>query len=177
MALKTPNALGRSGDPWKVTVSRPSAEGASMAPNAPCSVLAATSIPNDCDRPPMAEATANPVKPPISVHLRPNRSPSLPPSSRRLPNASAYAVMIHWRLLVEKCSAFCADGSAMFTIVASSTTISCATPSSASTAQRLGAGRLTDAVGPVLMSVLEVSGGLEGTTRTHLIMDDPCNRN
>ena len=77
----------------------------------------------------------------MNVHLRPNRSPSLPPSSSRLPNASAYAVTIHSRLLVEKCSARCADGSAIFTIVESSTTISCAVPSSASTAQRLGSAR------------------------------------
>jgi hypothetical protein len=55
--------------------------------------------------------------------------------------------MIHWRLSVEKFSASCADGSAMFTIVASSTTISCATPSSASTAQRLGSPEALWAVG------------------------------
>src|ERR1019366_3891260 len=46
--------------------------------------------------------------------------------------------MIHCRLSVEKCNARCADGSAMFTIVASSTTISWATPSRPSTAHRLG---------------------------------------
>src|SRR5450755_2186123 len=46
--------------------------------------------------------------------------------------------MIHCRLSVEKCNADCAEGSAMFTIVASSTTISWATPSRASTAHRLG---------------------------------------
>ena len=89
IALKMPNAFGRSGDPWKVTVSRPSADGARIAPNAPCRARAATSMPNDWARPPIAEATANPVRPPISVHLRPNRSPSLPPSSSRLPNARA----------------------------------------------------------------------------------------
>ena len=89
IALKIPNALGRSGDPWKVTVKRPSAEGASSAPKAPCNARAATSIPNDCDSPPIADATAKPVSPPISVHLRPNRSPSLPPSSSRPPKARA----------------------------------------------------------------------------------------
>ena len=89
IALKIPNALGRSGDPAKVTVSSPSADGARIAPNAPWSARAATSIPNDCASPPIAEATAKPISPPISVHLRPNRSPSLPPSNSRLPNASA----------------------------------------------------------------------------------------
>jgi len=50
--------------------------------------------------------------------------------------------MIHCRLSVEKCSAFWAEGSAMLTIVASSTTISWATPSRASTAQRFGSAEL-----------------------------------
>ena len=89
IAPKIPNALGRSGDPSNVTVSNPSAEGASSAPNAPWSVRAATSTPNDWASPPIAEAIENPTRPAIRVHLRPNRSPSLPPSSSRLPNASA----------------------------------------------------------------------------------------
>ena len=49
-----------------------------------------------------------------------------PPSSSRLPKASAYAVMTHWRWSLENCSASCAEGSAMFTTVASRTTMSCA---------------------------------------------------
>ena len=64
----------------------------------------------------------------MNVHLRPNRSPIRPPSKSSDPNASAYAVTTHWRLSFEKCSARCADGSAMLTIVASSTTINCASP-------------------------------------------------
>jgi Cytidylate kinase-like family len=42
-----------------------------------------------CAAPPIAEATAKPSRPPMNVHLRPNRSPSRPPNSSRLPNASA----------------------------------------------------------------------------------------
>ena len=60
-------------------------------------VCDAASIPNDCAAPPTADATANPASPPTNVHLRPNRSLIRPPSSRRLPNASAYAVTIHCR--------------------------------------------------------------------------------
>ena len=89
MAPKIPNAVGRSGDPSNVTVSNDSAEGASSAPKAPWSVRAATSTPKDWARPPIAEAIENPTRPPMRVHLRPNRSPSFPPSNRRLPNASA----------------------------------------------------------------------------------------
>ena len=40
------------------------------------------------------------------------------------------------RLASENASAFCADGSAMFTIVASSTTMSCAIPMTARMSQR-----------------------------------------
>ena len=47
IALKMPNALGRSGESWKVMVSSDSADGASSAPNDPCSARAAISTPND----------------------------------------------------------------------------------------------------------------------------------
>ncbi len=89
IAPKIPNAFGRSGDPAKVADSSARAEGASRAPKAPCRARAATSIPNDWDRPPSADAPAKPTRPATKVHLRPKRSPSLPPSSSRLPNASA----------------------------------------------------------------------------------------
>src|SRR5215471_14617994 len=138
IAPKIPNAVGRSPDPSNVTVSNPKAEGASSAPNAPWNARAATSTPKDWASPPIAEATENPTRPAISVHLRPNRSVSFPPSSSRLPNDSAYAVTIHCRLSVEKPSAFWAEGIAIVTIVASSTTINCATLSSARIAHRFG---------------------------------------
>src|SRR6202020_1681483 len=101
IAPKMPNAFGRSGESANVTVSSDNADGASSAPNAPCSARAATSIANDCDRPPIAEASEKPASPAMNVHLRPNRSPSLPPSRSSDPNASAYAVTTHWRLSVE----------------------------------------------------------------------------
>jgi len=56
----------------------------------------------------------------MNVTFRPMMSVSLPPSSSRLPNASAYAVTTHCRSILEKCRACCAEGRAMFTIVASS---------------------------------------------------------
>src|SRR3982074_2499441 len=65
IAPKIPNAVGRSGDSAKVTVSNPSAEGASSAPNAPWGVGAATSPPRDGPTPPIAEAIENPTKPAI----------------------------------------------------------------------------------------------------------------
>ena len=89
IAPKMPNALGRSGELAKVTVSSDNADGASSAPNIPWNARAATSIANDWARPPTTEASEKPISPAMNVHLRPNRSPSLPPSSSRLPNASA----------------------------------------------------------------------------------------
>ncbi len=72
----------------------------------------------------------------MNTRFRPNTSPSLPPSSSSPPNASAYAVTIHWRESLEKPRACWADGRAMFTIVASRTTISWASPMTARIIQR-----------------------------------------
>ena len=72
----------------------------------------------------MAEATANPIRPVMNTRLRLNMSPRRPPTSSRLPNASAYEVTTHWRSLFGNPSARWADGSAMFTIVESRTTMS-----------------------------------------------------
>jgi hypothetical protein len=91
---------------------------------------------NEPAAPPIAEAMANPTRPMINTHLRLNMSPSRPPTSSRLPNDSAYAVTTHCRSLLEKPSACWADGSAMFMIVASSTSISWATATTTRTSQR-----------------------------------------
>ena len=76
----------------------------------------------------------------MNTHLRLNMSPSRPPTSSRLPNDSAYAVTTHCRSPLEKPSACWADGSAMFTIVPSSTSISWATAATTRTSQRRSAG-------------------------------------
>ena len=89
-----------------------------------------------CAAPPRADAAPNPIVLATNSRLRPNRSPIRPPASSRLPNASAYAVTTHSRPLSEKCSAFCAEGSAMLTTVMSSTIISCAIPRIAKIHQR-----------------------------------------
>ena len=133
---KMPNALPRSRGSVNVVVSSASADGASIAPKRPCKARAATSTPKDPAAPPMAEATENPSRPPMKVHLRPNRSPMRPPRSNSEPNASAYAVIIHWRASSLKPRSCCALGRAMFTMVASRMTISCATPMTARTSQR-----------------------------------------
>ena len=80
------------------------------------------------EAPPSAEAAANPTRPMISIRRRPTRSDSRPPSSSSPPKASEYAVTTHCRSALENTRSRWAEGSAMFTIVASSTTISWASP-------------------------------------------------
>ena len=119
-----------------VVVSVDSEAGASIAPNAPCAPRAITSTVKPVAAPPSAEAAANPTRPIISIRRRPTRSDSRPPSSSSPPKASEYAVTTHCRSAMENPSARWAEGSAMFTIVASSTTISCASPTTPRTHQR-----------------------------------------
>src|SRR6266850_987986 len=137
---KTPKARPRSR--WLVNVLTrvPRAAGARTAPKAPCSARAATRTTNEPAAPPIAEAIAKPTRLVINTHLRLKMSPSRPPTSSRLPNDSAYAVTTHWRSPLEKPSACWADGSAMFTIVPSSTSINWATAATTRTSQRLSAG-------------------------------------
>ena len=86
---KTPNARPRSRGSRNVLTRVPRAAGARMAPNAPCSVRAITSISNETAAPPSAEARANPARPVMNTRLRLNMSPSRPPGSSKLPNARA----------------------------------------------------------------------------------------
>ena len=86
---KTPNARPRSRGSRKMLIRVPSADGARIAPNAPCRVRAATSMPNEVAAPPSAEDSANPIRPVMKTRLRLYMSPSRPPSSSRLPKASA----------------------------------------------------------------------------------------
>ena len=72
-----------------VAVTIASAEGASSAPNAPWAARPAARTAKFGAAPATADAAANPARPAMKVRLRPNRSDSFPPSSSRLPNASA----------------------------------------------------------------------------------------
>jgi hypothetical protein len=61
----------RSPGSLNVVVRIDSADGASSAPNAPCSARAATSTSKLCASPAIAEAIAKPISPTISARLRP----------------------------------------------------------------------------------------------------------
>ncbi len=148
-----PNALPRSFGSLNVVVSRERAAGASIAPNTPWQARAVTSIAKFTDAPPMAEATAKPIRPVMNITLRPIRSASRPQNSSRLPNDSAYAVTIHCRSTLLKPSAFCADGSARFITVTSSTTMSCASPMTTRISQRRGSGSAAFCIGTLASDI------------------------
>ncbi len=109
-----------------VVASSDRADGASSAAKIPWQARAVTSIAKLSEAPPMAEAAANPASPVRKVTLRPIRSASRPQNSSRLPNDSEYAVTIHCLSALVNPSARCADGSARFITVVSSTIMSAA---------------------------------------------------
>jgi hypothetical protein len=75
-----------------------------------------------------------------NTRLRPRRSPRRPASSSRLPNVTRNALTTQVRLAWLKSSSRWIDGSATFTIVTSSTIMSCAKQTTISVAQRRRSG-------------------------------------
>ena len=84
------------------------------------------SWPDDDESPLSSDAVVKMTRPMRKSRLRPSKSPARPPSRRKPPNTSVYALTIHWRLASLKPRSFWIDGRATFTIVASSTTMNCA---------------------------------------------------
>ena len=68
----------------------------------------------------------------MNIRLRPSRSASRPPSSRKPPNVSVYAFTTHERSVRAKWRCVPIDGSATFTIEASITITNCVIASSSS---------------------------------------------
>ena len=65
----------------------PSVTDDAIAPPMPCTNLAAISVPGPAASPQASEARVNTARPARNMRLRPSRSPSLPLSSSRPPNA------------------------------------------------------------------------------------------
>ena len=86
--------------------------------------------------PPASEATVKRAMPARKTRRRPNKSPLRAPRSSKPPNVSEYALSTHDRSVRLKDSAVWIFGRAMFTIVASSTTMSWASKMMASAADR-----------------------------------------
>jgi hypothetical protein len=72
-----------------------------------------------------------------NTRLRPKTSPRRPPNSMKPPNMSVYIVITHWRPDALKCNPRWIVGSATLTIVASRTTMNCATQTMTITSQGL----------------------------------------
>src|SRR5215469_10082456 len=114
----------RRGPSGKVVVIRDSAAGATMAPPMPCSARAPSSHAWLVANPPSRDASENRMMPAMNTRRRPRMSPARPPSSRKPPKVSAYALTTHSRPEPEKPSACWMWGRATFTMVASRTTMS-----------------------------------------------------
>ena len=120
------------------------------------------SIVEDCASPLNSEAAENSATPTMNRRLRPSRSPARPPSSRKPPKTSVYALTTHCKLDGEKCRPRWIEGSATFTTVASSTTMNCARHAITRISQRLV--EWFDAAGGAVtvMAVLSVIRGSPG---------------
>jgi len=78
----------RSAPSANVVVMIDSAAGETIAAPRPCTARATISHASDCARPPASEASENRISPVMNMRLRPSRSASRPPSSRKPPNVS-----------------------------------------------------------------------------------------
>src|SRR4051812_7110797 len=135
-APHTPMARLRSAPSSKSTVTSERAAGDSSAAPRPWTARAEISHTSFWARPPAREAPANRMRPAMNIRRRPSRSAMRPPSSRKPPKVSVYALTTHDRLSWEKSRALPMDGRATLTMEASSTTTNCAAASRTSASQR-----------------------------------------
>ena len=120
---KKPIAFVRSAGSWKSSRSSESATAETTAPPRPCTARAAISMFCEVESPQASEASVKSAIPPRKSRRWPNRSPSRPPSSRKPPKVSRYAFTTHASDSSVKPRSARIEGSATFTIVASSTII------------------------------------------------------
>jgi hypothetical protein len=100
-----------------------SAVGVITAAPTPCTARAAISAAGDHASPHRSDAAVKKRIPIMNMRRRPSRSAERPPSSRRPPKVSAYALITHWSPCAEKPRSFSIDGSATITIAASRITM------------------------------------------------------
>src|SRR5215472_10485242 len=156
IAAYTLSARVRGGPSGKVLVISDSAAGAVTAPPMPWAARAASSHPWEVARPPAREAAENSSSPAMNILRRPSRSPARPPSSSSPPKVSAYALTTHSRPDPENPSARWMCGSATLTMVASSTTISCAAAKTSRARPRRGPPpAVLSAAGPAIRAALD----------------------
>ena len=85
IAAQTPSALARSAPSSNVVVMIASAAGEMNAAPSPWSAREPISIPELVERPSSSDAAVNTTRPNRKKRLRPSRSPTRPPSSRKPP--------------------------------------------------------------------------------------------
>src|SRR3954471_1899471 len=102
----------------------------------PCRKRAPISAPWLGASPHRIDAAVKNTTPARNTRLRPNRSPSRPASRRKTPNVTRKAFTTQVRSACVKCRSAWIEGSATFTIVVSSTIISCARQTTTSASQR-----------------------------------------
>ena len=107
-----------------------SAAGASAAAPMPCTARAPTSAAADGANAQASDAAPNTASPTRNIRRRPAMSPARPVATSRPPNVSVYAVRIHCSPSGESPNERCIAGSAIATIVTSSTTMNWAAQSS-----------------------------------------------
>src|SRR5919201_1768451 len=131
-APHTPSAMLRSRPSVKVVERIDSAAGVITAAPRPWNARAEMSDASDHARPAKSEASEKTTRPARKIRLRPSRSAARPPSNRKPPKTSAYALITHCRFSCEKPRSTWIDGNATFTIAMSRTTMNWTTLRSAS---------------------------------------------
>jgi hypothetical protein len=122
-APQTPRAMLRSRPSEKVVDRIESAAGVITAAPRPWSERAVISDASDHARPAKSDASVKTTRPARKSFRRPSRSAARPPSSKKPPNTSAYALITHCRFSSENPRSTLMDGSATFTIAMSRTTM------------------------------------------------------
>jgi hypothetical protein len=132
IAPHAPSAVLRSLPSGNVVVRIDSAAGVIIAEPSPCSAREPISAVSLQARPESNDAKLKTTSPTRNTRRRPSRSAARPPSNRKPPNISAYALMTHCRFSCEKPRSVWIEGRATFTIAMSSTTMNCTVHSRAS---------------------------------------------
>ena len=137
IAAQTPSAFVRSAPSLNVVVTMDNAAGETSAAPSPWSPRERISIVSPVARAQSRDALVKSTSPARNTRLRPIRSPARPPSNRKPPNSSAYALTTHCRPDSDISRSAWIDGSATLTIVASRMTMNCARQTSTRTSQGL----------------------------------------
>src|ERR671934_854819 len=135
-----PSALLRSAPSANMFITIDRAAGSMIAAPTPCTARLPIRNASPVASAQPSDEAVNRASPSIRIRRRPSRSAARPPSSRKPPNVSAYAVTTHCRSVSEKWSLRPIVGRATLTIVRSTIVMKYETASTAKARQRCGTG-------------------------------------